>query len=120
MHAHTHLVTHLQTTKPRKYSQTRTQTLARARAHTHTLKRTHTHHAPAYAMGATAVHTLLSSEAYAHTIILLCRRSHDEMRGVRVERRNGYSNETGCVVFIASGAQCRAHSYPMQRPLPEG
>jgi hypothetical protein len=39
------------------------------------------------------------------------------MREVRVERRNGYSNETGCVVFIASGTQCRAHSYPMQRPI---
>ena len=54
---------HLFLMKPRKYSQTRTQTLARAcaRAHTHTLKRTHTHHAPAYAMGATAVHTLISS-----------------------------------------------------------
>ena len=58
---HTHLVKHLQTTKPRKYSQTRTQTLARACAHTHTLKRTHTHHAPTYAMGATDVHTLFSS-----------------------------------------------------------
>jgi hypothetical protein len=67
MHAHTHLVTHLQTTKPLKYSQTRTQTLARALAHTHTLKGTLTHHAHGYAMGATAVHTLFSS-----TIILLC------------------------------------------------
>jgi hypothetical protein len=48
--------------------------------------------------------------------------SHDEMRGVRVERRNGYSNETACAVFIASGTQYRAHSYPMHRPLvlPEG
>jgi hypothetical protein len=57
--------------------------LARERAHTHTHKRTHTHHAPGYAMGASAVHTLFSS--CAHTIIL-----HDEMRGVRVERQNGY------------------------------
>jgi len=39
-------------------------------ARTHTLQRTHTHHAYGYAMGATAVPTLLSS--YAHTILLLC------------------------------------------------
>ena len=115
---HTGIHTNICTRTSRKYSQTRSQSLARERARTHTIKRTHTHHAPAYAMGATAVHTLLSS--YAHTITLLCRRSHDEMRGVRVERRNGYSNETGCVVFIASGTQCRAHSYPMLRPLSEG
>ncbi len=44
--------------------------------------------------------------------------THHEMRGVRVERLNGYSNETGCVVYIASGTQCHARSYPMQRPLP--
>jgi hypothetical protein len=41
MRAHTHLVTHIQTTKPRKYSQTCTQTLARARAHTHTHSSAH-------------------------------------------------------------------------------
>jgi hypothetical protein len=49
------LVTHLQTTKPHKYSQTRSQTLARERARTHTHKRAHTHHAYGYALGATAV-----------------------------------------------------------------
>jgi hypothetical protein len=43
MHANnnTHLVTHLQTTKPRKYSQTRSQTLARESARTHTQAHTY-------------------------------------------------------------------------------
>jgi hypothetical protein len=27
---------------------------------------------------------------------------------------------SGCVVFVASGTQYCAHSYPMQLPLPEG
>jgi hypothetical protein len=34
--------------------------------------------------------------------------THHEMRGVRVERLNGYSNETGCVVFI----HCQWYSMP--------
>jgi len=70
---HTGIHTNICTRTSRKYSQTRSQSLARERARTHTIKRTHTHHAYGYAMGATAVHTLFSSEAYAHTIILLCK-----------------------------------------------
>jgi hypothetical protein len=44
------------------------------------------------------------------------------MRGLRVERQNGYCNEycneSECVVSSAGGTQYRAQSYPMQRPNP--
>jgi len=73
MHTHTQLSytpTNHETSKI--FTNTHTDARACARALTHTLKRTHAHHVYGYAMGATAVHTLFSSEAYAHTIILLC------------------------------------------------
>ena len=119
--SHTHIdSTHTNHETMRIYADTNPHTHACARAHTHT----HTHtcaYAHGYAVGSTAVHrtrTVLLLGAHHHSPLLP---AHDEMRGVRVERRKGYSNEAGCVMIIASGTQCRAHSYPMlQRPLPEG
>jgi hypothetical protein len=72
MHTHTlrYTPTNHETSQIFTNMHTDARSCARACARTHTLKRTHTHHAPAYAVGATAVHTLLSS--YAHTITLLC------------------------------------------------
>jgi hypothetical protein len=75
-HTCTHLVTHTQTSKPRKYAQTHTQreTLARARAplraraHKHT--KAHTYAWMFDGRRCCTHHTLFSS--CAHTIILLC------------------------------------------------
>jgi hypothetical protein len=72
MHAHTSLVTHLQTTKPSKYTQTRTNTLARERACRHT------HYTQAHTYASCAC--ICNGRHYCtHTVLLLCAHHHSPL-----------------------------------------
>ena len=72
LHTHMHAHTHTLSCTPINHETSQIFTNTLMRLSVCVRASAHTHHAPGYAVGATAVHTLFSSEAYAHTIILLC------------------------------------------------
>ena len=92
----------------------------RARARTHTHTQVHTY---AYAYGYARA-PLLYTHCSPLTRTPSFSSADDPMMkcgglGLRGEMATPMRQGVWCL-FIVSGTQCRAHSYPMQRPLPEG